>query len=66
MLVCFICVFFERFKIDDFVSCVFIYGLVGIWGLLVVGLFVEKDILECIFFNEFGFFKGGFWKFVGV
>ena len=40
--------------------------MAGIWGLLSVALFAEKDSLENIFSNEFGIFKGGPWRFLGV
>ena len=66
MLACPTSALLERLKIDDPVSCVPTHGLAGIWGLLAVGLFAEKDILERTFSNEFGLFKGGPWKFVGV
>ena len=42
------------------------HGLAGIWGLLSVAFFAEKDILENRFSNEFGILKGGPWKFLGV
>ena len=38
----------------------------GIWGLLSVAFFAEKDILENEFSNEFGILKGGPWRFLGV
>ena len=42
------------------------HGVVGIWGLLSVAFFAEKDILENRFSNEFGILKGGPWRFLGV
>ena len=42
------------------------HGVAGIWGLLSVAFFAEKDILENRFSNEFGIFKGGPWRFLGV
>ena len=38
----------------------------GIWGLLSVAFFAEKDILENRSSNEFGILKGGPWRFLGV
>ena len=42
------------------------HGVAGIWGLLSVAFFAEKDILENTFSNEFGILKGGPWRFLGV
>ena len=42
------------------------HGVGGIWGLLSVAFFAEKDILENQFSNEFGVLKGGPWRFLGV
>ena len=47
-------------------GCVPTHGVAGIWGLLSVAFFAEKDILENRFSNEFGIFKGGRWSFLGV
>ena len=47
-------------------GCVPTHGVAGIWGLLSVAFFAEKDILENRFSNEFGIFKGGPWRFLGV
>lgn len=66
MLACPGCALLEWLKIDDPVSCVPTHGLAGIWGLVAVGLFAEKDILERRFSNEFGVFKGGPWRFLGI
>jgi len=38
----------------------------GIWGLLSVAFFAEKDVVENKFSNEFGILKGGPWRFLGV
>ena len=40
--------------------------MAGIWGLLSVAFFAEKDILENRSSNEFGILKGGPWRFLGV
>ena len=66
LLACPGCVFLERFRIDDPVGCVPIHCFAGIWGLVCVAFFAEKDILENRFSNEFGIFKGGPWRFLGV
>ena len=42
------------------------HGLAGIWGLVSVAFFAEKDILENQFSGEFGILKGGPWWFLGV
>ena len=56
----------DRLRIDDPVGCVPTHCLAGIWGLLSVALFAEKDILENKFSDEFGILKGGPWRFLGV
>ena len=66
LLACPGCALLERLRIDDPVGCVPTHGVAGIWGLLSVALFAEKDILENRFSNEFGIFKGGPWRFLGV
>lgn len=53
-------------KIDDFVGVVLIYVGGFIWGMIVVGFFVEKDIFENIFLEIYGVFKGGYVKIFGV
>ena len=40
--------------------------MAGIWGLVSVAFFAEKDILENRFSGEFGILKGGPWWFLGV
>ena len=47
-------------------GCVPTHGVAGIWGLLSVAFFAEKDILEKKFSDEFGILKGGPWRFLGV
>lgn len=66
LLACPGCALLDRLLIDDPVGCVPTHGFAGIWGLLCVALFAEKDILENKFSNEFGIFKGGPWRFLGV
>lgn len=60
---CFGEIFFECMFIDDLVYCIIIYGIVGFWGMVVVGLFVEKNFLM---FKNYGVFKGGSWRVFGV
>ena len=66
LLACPGCALLERLRIDDPVGCVPTHCVAGIWGLLSVALFAEKDILENRFSNEFGILKGGPWTFLGV
>ena len=66
LLACPGCALLERLQIDDPVGCVPTHGLAGIWGLVSVAFFAEKDILENRFSNEFGILKGGPWTFLGV
>lgn len=66
MLACPGCELLERLKIDDPVGCVPTHAFAGIWGLVAVAFFTEKDVLENTFSGEFGIFKGGPWKFLGV
>lgn len=57
------CALLERLGIDDPVGCVPTHGMAGVWGVLAVGLFAEK---EDTFSSEFGILKGGPWWFLGV
>jgi len=66
LLACPACALLERLRIDDPVSCVPTHGIAGIWGLLSVALFAEKNILEDSLSDEFGILKGGPWRFLGV
>lgn len=52
----------EYLKIDDPVSCVPVHLLCGIFGLVNVGLFCEKDKFLS---NTSGIFKGGPFSFFG-
>ena len=54
----------EKLKIDDPVAAIPVHFFAGIWGLVAVGLFGEKETMEgfsC--FN--GVFKGGPFSFLG-
>ncbi len=65
-MACPACALLERLRIDDPVGCVPTHGVAGIWGLVSVAFFAEKDILEKKFSGEFGILKGGPWWFFGV
>lgn len=66
LLACPACALLDRLKIDDPVGCVPTHGIAGVWGLVAVAFFAEKDILQAEFMGEFGIFKGGSWRFLGV
>ena len=54
----------ENLKIDDPVVAIPVHFFAGIWGLVAVGIFDEKEISED--FNCFdGVFKGGSFSFLG-
>ncbi|XP_067664667.1 putative ammonium transporter 3 [Haliotis asinina] len=52
--------------VDDPVGAVAVHGASGIWGLLAVGLFVEKDPIEDLTGGLSGLFHGGGWYLLGV
>lgn len=56
----------NKLKIDDPVGAVPTHAGGSIWGMLAVGLFVEKDTLENTFSSTYGAFKGGHVKILGV
>lgn len=56
----------SKLKIDDPVGAVPTHAGGSIWGMLAVGLFVEKDTLENTFSSTYGAFKGGHVKILGV
>lgn len=60
---CFGEIFLERMRIDDPVHCITTHGIAGLWGLVVVGLFVEKNPLMS---KNYSVFKGGSWRVLGV
>ncbi|XP_068701810.1 putative ammonium transporter 3 [Montipora foliosa] len=66
LLACPGCALLDRLRIDDPVGCVPTHCFAGIWGLISVALFAEKDILENQFSQDYGVFKGGPWSFLGV
>ena len=54
----------KRLKIDDPVAAIPVHFFAGIWGLVAVGLFGEKEAIEG--FSCFdGVFKGGPFSFLG-
>ena len=65
-MACPACALLDRLKIDDPVGCVPTHGIAGIWGLVAVAFFAEKDILQADSMGDFGIFKGGSWRFLGV
>lgn len=56
----------NKLKIDDPVGAVSTHAGGSIWGMIAVGLFVEKDTLENTFSDTYGAFKGGHVKILGV
>ena len=56
----------NKLKIDDPVGAVSTHAGGSIWGMIAVGLFVEKDTLENTFSEAYGAFKGGHVKILGV
>ena len=56
----------NKMKIDDPVGAVSTHAGGSIWGMIAVGLFVEKDTLENTFSETYGAFKGGHVKILGV
>ena len=56
----------NKMKIDDPVGAVSTHAGGSIWGMIAVGLFVEKDTLENTFSATYGAFKGGHVKILGV
>ena len=50
-------------RIDDPVHCISTHGITGLWGVVVVGLVVEKHPLMS---KNSGVFKGGTWKILGI
>lgn len=61
------CALLERLRIDDPVGCVPTHAVAGVWGLLAVAFFAEKDILKDEpSADDYGIFKGGPWRFLGV
>lgn len=60
---CFGNILLERMCIDDPVHCISTHGITGLWGIVVVGLVVERDPLMS---KHYGVFKGGSWRVLGV
>lgn len=55
----------EKLKIDDPVGAVSTHAGGAFWGMIAVGLFVEKDRIEN-FAGSYGVFKGGHIRILGV
>ncbi|OWF39017.1 putative ammonium transporter 3 [Mizuhopecten yessoensis] len=58
--------FFNWLHVDDPVGAVSVHGVVGIWGLMVVGLFTENDHLENLTLGRSGLIHGGGFYLLGV
>lgn len=56
----------NKFHIDDPVGAVSTHAGGSIWGMIAVGLFVEKDSLQRPFSSTYGAFKGGHVRILGV
>ena len=56
----------NKFHIDDPVGAVSTHAGGSIWGMIAVGLFVEKDSLQTPFSSTYGAFKGGHVRILGV
>ena len=56
----------NKIRIDDPVGAVSTHAGGSIWGMIAVGLFVEKDSLERPFSSTYGAFKGGHVRILGV
>lgn len=56
----------NKIHIDDPVGAVSTHAGGSIWGMIAVGLFVEKDSLEKPFSSTYGAFKGGHVRILGV
>lgn len=66
LLVNFIPPLMDRFRIDDPVGAVAVHGMGGLWGMLAVGLFIDKDKLLNLTHGRKGLFKGGGFYLLGV
>ncbi|XP_060076769.1 putative ammonium transporter 3 [Ylistrum balloti] len=58
--------FFNWMRVDDPVGAISVHGVAGVWGLLVVGLFTEKDNLENLTLGRSGLVHGGGFYLLGV
>lgn len=56
----------NKIRIDDPVGAISTHAGGSIWGMIAVGLFVEKDSLEKPFSTTYGAFKGGHVRILGV
>lgn len=65
MIACAGCTLLLKLRIDDPVGCVPTHFFASVWGMVAVGLFVEKDSLENLS-EYYGVFKGGSWRMLGV
>ncbi|GIY63278.1 putative ammonium transporter 3 [Caerostris darwini] len=56
----------DKLHVDDPVGAIAVHGTGSIWGMLAVGLFVERDTLMELSHGLTGLFRGGGWKLLGV
>ncbi|KAL9972966.1 hypothetical protein ACROYT_G019367 [Oculina patagonica] len=66
MIACLGCKLLEKHKIDDPVSCVPTHAFAGIWAVIAVGLFAEKNNILKRDADNHGVFKGGSIRFLGI
>ncbi|XP_022248990.1 putative ammonium transporter 3 [Limulus polyphemus] len=56
----------NKLKIDDPVGAISVHGSGSIWGMIAVGLLVEKDSLLLLSKENAGLFRGGGWYLLGA
>ncbi|CAG0881413.1 unnamed protein product [Darwinula stevensoni] len=56
----------DRLRLDDPVHCVAVHGVAGIWGLIVAGLFPERDKLVGYTKGRAGLFRSGDFTLLGL
>ncbi|CAN7988308.1 unnamed protein product, partial [Ixodes hexagonus] len=56
----------DRLRVDDPVGAIAVHGVSSVWGMLAVGLFVERDTLLRLSKGGTGLFRGGGWYLLGI
>ncbi|XP_013774170.1 putative ammonium transporter 3 [Limulus polyphemus] len=56
----------NKLNIDDPVGAIAVHGSSAIWGMLAVGIIVEKDSLLSLSKGNAGLFRGGGWYLLGI
>ncbi|GFQ94499.1 putative ammonium transporter 2 [Trichonephila clavata] len=56
----------DKLHVDDPVGAIAVHGAGSVWGMMAVGLFVERDTLMELSHGLTGLFRGGGWKLLGV